>query len=171
MSDQIRVTVVLIQFLPNRYKELAIREGIEATNVGPEECAGPPAYKDDPNHPGDKDDESLTTDKDDVNPPAAKVDASPPKAPQQPKMIPCDVLYKLMKEKGTNLLIMDCRPEAEFGSSRLIYRDYVNVPEKVIRHGFVSTHLFYNIILSVRLLLIAFICFSIDCQQEISTRY
>lgn len=52
-----------------------------------------------------------------------------------PKMISCEDLYQLMKENKANMLITDCRSENGFASSRLIYKDYSNISEEVIRNG------------------------------------
>lgn len=44
-------------------------------------------------------------------------------------------LFKAMKDPKTSLLIMDCRPKADFASSRLNYQYCINIPAEIILPG------------------------------------
>lgn len=44
-------------------------------------------------------------------------------------------LYELLHRKDSNIMIIDCRPEAEFNESHIIYDDCVNIPENILNNG------------------------------------
>lgn len=62
-----------------------------------------------------------------------EVDAAPK---TRSSTISCDELFKFVNDSSVSMLIMDCRPKDEFAASKLIYKDYFNVPEEIIRKGY-----------------------------------
>lgn len=47
----------------------------------------------------------------------------------------CEELYKMTQDPKASLLIMDCRPQKDFESSRLHYPHCVNIPQDIIKDG------------------------------------
>lgn len=50
--------------------------------------------------------------------------------------ITCNELKQFSEDNGVSMLIMDCRPRGEFSASRLVYKEYFNVPEEIIKRGY-----------------------------------
>lgn len=62
------------------------------------------------------------------------------------KMISCEKLYKLVVDVSISMLIMDCRSEEDFTQSKLVHRDCVNIPERIVKKGFVYSYVPYTVI-------------------------
>lgn len=49
--------------------------------------------------------------------------------------IDCVTLYTFMNEQHINILIMDCRSKNEFKSSKILYKQYLNIAEEHLTSG------------------------------------
>lgn len=70
--------------------------------------------------------------------PSHDVEMRPLETNASTTVINCKKLYDFVTDRSVSMLIMDCRPANEYEASHLTYKECVNIPEEIIKKGFVS---------------------------------